>query len=67
MVPEAQLGVVILTNPNGSTLSVALSYRIFDAYLGAPARDGAAEILKGMNVPDEKARAAADEKGRPGK
>jgi hypothetical protein len=29
MIPEAQLGVVILTNPNGSTLSVALSSRIF--------------------------------------
>jgi hypothetical protein len=27
-------------------------------------RDWAAEILKGMNVLDEKARAAADEKGR---
>src|SRR5262249_43932403 len=39
MIPEEKLGVVILTNLNGSILSVPLSYRIFDAYLGASPRD----------------------------
>ena len=59
MIPEEKLGVVILTNLNGSILSVPLSYRIFDAYLGAPARDWSADMLKTMNAVEEQARAAA--------
>lgn len=59
MIPEEKLGVVILTNLSGTILSVPLSYRIFDAYLGAPARDWSAEILKTVNALDEQARAAA--------
>lgn len=59
MIPEEKLGVVILTNLNGTTLSVPLSYRIFDTYLGAPARDWSAEMLKTMNALEEHARAAA--------
>ena len=59
MIPEEKLGVVILTNLNGTILPMALSYRIFDTYLGAPARDWSAEILKSMNALEEQARAAA--------
>lgn len=59
MIPEEKLGVVILTNVNGTTLSVPLSYRIFDMYLGAPARDWSAEMLKSMTALEEQAKAAA--------
>jgi hypothetical protein len=59
MIPEEKLGVVILTNLGGTVLSVPLSYRIFDAYLGAPARDWSAEMLKTMNALEAQARAAA--------
>ena len=59
MIPEEQLGVVILTNLSGSILSVPLSYRIFDAYLGAPARDWSAEMLKTMTALEEQVRAVA--------
>ena len=59
MIPEEKLGVVILTNLNGSILPVPLSYRIFDAFLGVPARDWSAEMLKTMTTVEEQARAAA--------
>ena len=59
MLPEEKLGVVILTNLSGSILSVPLSRRIFDAYLGAPARDWSAEMLKSVNALEAQARAAA--------
>ncbi len=39
MLPDEQLGVVVLTNMNGSGLPMALMRRVFDAQLGAPARD----------------------------
>ena len=60
MLPEEKLGVVILTNLSGTILSVPLSYRIFDAYLGAqPQRDWSAEMLKTMNALLEQGKAAA--------
>jgi CubicO group peptidase (beta-lactamase class C family) len=59
MIPEEKLGVVVLTNLNGSIVSVPLSYRIFDAYLGSPPRDWSAEMLKTMNGLEEQARAVA--------
>ncbi|HSK73953.1 MAG TPA: serine hydrolase [Pyrinomonadaceae bacterium] len=58
MLPEENLGVVILTNLSGTILSVPLSYRIFDAYLGAPQRDWSAEMLKSMKALQEQAEAA---------
>ena len=58
MIPEEKLGVVILTNLSGTILSIPLSYRIFDAYLGATPRDWSAEMLKTMNGLEEQARAA---------
>jgi CubicO group peptidase (beta-lactamase class C family) len=59
MIPEEKLGVVILTNLSGTILSIPLTYRIFDSYLGAPTRDWSAEMLKTMNALEEQARAAA--------
>lgn len=58
MLPEENLGVVILTNLSGTILSVPLSYRIFDAYLNAPQRDWSAEMLKSMKALQEQAEAA---------
>ena len=46
MIPEEKIGVVILANMSGTTISVPLSYRIFDAYLGVPLRDWSAEMLE---------------------
>lgn len=59
MLPEEKMGVVILTNLSGTILSVPLSYRIFDAYLGAPQRDWSAEMLKTMNGLLEQGKTAA--------
>ena len=59
MIPEEKLGVVILTNLSGTVLSVPLSYRIFDAYLGAPPRDWSAEMLKNITGLEARATAAA--------
>src|SRR2546421_13000833 len=48
MIPEKKLGVVLLSNMEGQQLTTALAFRIFDAYLGAPARDWSAELHKPM-------------------
>ena len=40
MLPEQDVGIVILTNTSGNNnVFAAVMYRVFDAYLGAPARD----------------------------
>ncbi len=44
MLPDEQLGVVALANMNGSPLPTALTYTIFDRFLGLPAKDRVAEI-----------------------
>lgn len=59
MLPEEKMGVVILTNLSGTILSVPLSYRIFDAYLGSQPRDWSAEMLKTINTLQEQSKAAA--------
>lgn len=46
MMPEENLGFVILTNMNGTSLPPALMYRIFDAFLQAPQKDWSEELLK---------------------
>ncbi len=58
MIPEEKLGLVILTNMNGSTISVPLMYRIFDAYLGAPQKDWSGEVLKRITTMMEQGKAA---------
>lgn len=45
LVPEEGLGVVVLTN-SMTSLPVALTYRILDAYLGGEARDWTGEYLE---------------------
>ncbi len=46
MIPEKKLGLVILTNMNGSPLPSVLMYKVFDVYLNAPSRDWNADVLK---------------------
>ena len=46
LVPEKRLGIAILTNRGRSNLPDALTYRLLDAYLGAPPRDWSADMLK---------------------
>jgi CubicO group peptidase (beta-lactamase class C family) len=45
MIPEEQLGVVVLTNLSANDLPTALMYRVFDAYLSLPAKDWSARLL----------------------
>lgn len=58
MIPEEKLGLVVLTNLNGTTLPHALMYKIFDFYLKAPERDWSAEMLKVEQKLEEQAKAA---------
>ena len=58
MIPEEKLGLVILTNMNGSVLPQALMYRIFDAFLGSPQRDWCADLLKTFKGLEGEAMAA---------
>jgi CubicO group peptidase (beta-lactamase class C family) len=44
MMPEEQIGVVILTNMNGTSLPTALMNKIFDWQLKAPARDWSGDL-----------------------
>jgi CubicO group peptidase (beta-lactamase class C family) len=66
LVPEEQLGVVVLTNLSPDFLQEALAQRIVDAYLGAPARDWSAEFLaiqKGLDQ-ERKTKEVKEEKER---
>jgi CubicO group peptidase (beta-lactamase class C family) len=58
MIPEERLGLVILTNLNGTILPVALMYRILDAYLGAPQRDWSTDLLTGIKGLEAQGKAA---------
>jgi CubicO group peptidase (beta-lactamase class C family) len=52
LLPEHELGVVVLINswqPGGSAFNLALTSRILDYYLGAPARDYLAEYRETWN------------------
>ncbi|HET9984388.1 MAG TPA: serine hydrolase [Longimicrobiales bacterium] len=44
LVPEQKLGLVVLTNMNGTSLPTTLMYRVVDAYLGRPAKDWSQEF-----------------------
>jgi hypothetical protein len=48
MMPEEQLGVVVLTNSVLFGFPAAIMYRVFDAYLGRPPRDWSAEIKRAL-------------------
>lgn len=58
LIPEEKLGLVVLTNMNGSALPVALMYRIFDTLLGATPRDWSAELLKTAKTLEQAGQAA---------
>jgi CubicO group peptidase (beta-lactamase class C family) len=45
MLPEQNVGVVVITNLSTSNLQLAVMYRVLDAFLGLPARDWSGEYL----------------------
>jgi len=57
MMPEEKLGVVLLTNMNGTALPTALMLKIFDLQLKSPPKDWSAEALGRLEA--ARARAAA--------
>ena len=60
LIPEENLGVVILTNRGGTILPQPLAYKIFDAFLGTKEqKDWSAEMLKTMKSLEETGKAAA--------
>lgn len=62
-IPEADIGVVVLTNTDGQTLQNALTYKVLDLLLGAPARDWSAMYLAQSHQAGQRsdsARAALD-------
>ena len=56
MIPEEKLGLVILTNMNGTQLPSAIAGRVYDLFLGVQPRDYSAESLKTQNALLEQAR-----------
>jgi CubicO group peptidase (beta-lactamase class C family) len=58
LVPEENIGIVVLTNANGSPMPSIAMYRALDAYLGQPARDWSAEHTKVRARGRERAREA---------
>ncbi len=60
LIPEEKLGVVVLTNMNGTILPHLLMYRAVDAYLGlSNPKDWSADVLKTYNALLEQGKAAA--------
>ena len=58
LVPEEELGLVVLTNRGGASLGTPIMYRVVDAYLDAPETDWAARfrsIADSMEAEGEKA------------
>src|SRR5690606_16932361 len=49
MMPEHDVGIVILTNMNASGLPATLMRRIFDLYIDGPGRDWSGEVLAVTN------------------
>ena len=58
MMPEENLGLVILTNSE-SALTTVLANKIFDVFLGVPKRDWSAEVMARSKRGEEDAKAAA--------
>ncbi|MBA7667667.1 hypothetical protein ES703_75764 [subsurface metagenome] len=57
IVPEAKVGIVILSNLIDSFLPEALAFRFFDMYLGSPDVDWSSELLVKMKEAMRKAEA----------
>ena len=64
LVPEEGLGVVAMANLSSSSLQLALSWRVLDAYLGLPPRDWSAEYLDLVRRRDDDERARELEEAR---
>jgi len=62
MMPEEDLGLVVLTNMNGTALTSVLMRKIFDLHLGAPAKDWSAEVLKLARGQEAQAKALQKKK-----
>jgi CubicO group peptidase (beta-lactamase class C family) len=56
MMPEENLGVVVLTNSETSLASIVVN-KVFDTFLGVPARDWSAELLAQSKQAKEGAKA----------
>jgi hypothetical protein len=50
LVPELKLGVVVLTNQESGAAFQAVSWRVLDAYLGAPATDWVAAYVEAVKA-----------------
>ena len=58
LLPEENVGLVILSNFNASKLPLVLMMRIFDAYMGEPERDWSKQVLAKQKAHQEKQRSA---------
>lgn len=58
MLPEERLGIVILTNMNGTGLPTALANTLWDLHLKAPARDWSADLHRRAEAARARARTA---------
>ncbi len=64
MMPEEKLGMVLLSNMNGTGLPTALAYKAFDLLIQAPAKDWSADMLKtfkGLEAQGEEAAKKAEQ------
>jgi CubicO group peptidase (beta-lactamase class C family) len=57
LIPEDELGVVVLSNRGGTNFPVAIMYRVIDAYLGVPERDWSTLALAAEKEAEGKAEA----------
>ncbi len=60
IIPEVNVGVVILTNVSGTMLPQFLCYSIFDAYMGQQPRDWQAEALPKIKAIEAQGKAAQE-------
>jgi len=58
MIPEEKLGVVILTNMNGTLVTEAIAYKVFDWYLKSGDRDWAGDLRKTIKEFEAQGKAA---------
>lgn len=60
MIPEENVGVVVLTNMNGSLLPHYLAFRVLDSYLGNTPKDYAGEGLTNIKKLEAQSKAAQE-------
>jgi CubicO group peptidase (beta-lactamase class C family) len=60
LIPDRRLGVVVFANRDHAELRHAIMLRVFDAYLGGPARDWSAELKSLYDSLDARQRAGRD-------